>query len=266
MRALIRNGAYQALALSGQLDRRRVRAVEAGEGWCSVLVFHRVSDVDQEDGVTITQARFRRILSLLRERYVVIGASELVGRISSRKPLTGREVVITFDDGYLDNATHAAPLLLEKGLPATFFLTAGYIGTNKRFPWDIAKSISAPAMAWHDARELHQAGFEIGCHTYTHPNLGTEPVAHAAHELTEAKELIEDKVGAVVNHFAYPFGSRQNIRPEWIAEVKARGFASLFSGFGGTATNRDSPFWIPRMGASHQRTLTALLIDIDQAW
>jgi peptidoglycan/xylan/chitin deacetylase (PgdA/CDA1 family) len=261
-----RRAAYQALRASGWLALRRARRTAAGAGWCSVLVFHRVTSTAPEDGITMSPPRFRRVLRMLRDRYTVITASDLISRLSGGAPLTGREVVISFDDGYLDNYEIAAPLLEEFGLPAIFFLTAGYVGTAKPFPWDDAKRISAPLMTWTQAAELIGRGHEIGCHTWSHPDLGVTPVDRWQAELLDARAFMENKLSTRVAHFAYPFGGRNNITADWVAAAERAGFASLFCGFGGLATGRDSPFWIPRMGASHQRTLSELRIEMDDAW
>jgi peptidoglycan/xylan/chitin deacetylase (PgdA/CDA1 family) len=266
LKDLSRIAAYHLRNASGAIRRRRDRRIAVGEGWASVIVFHRVTDDVREDGITIAPWRFRAVLQVLKNHYHVISASHLLERMRGGPALTGREVVITFDDGYLDNYEIAAPLLDEFNFPAVFFLTAGYIGGQKRFPWDEAKGIPGPLMSWEQAREMAASNFEIGCHTRTHPDLGKESIASARSELIDLRPFMEDKLGAPVRHFAYPFGGRGNITPEWIAAAKQAGFSSLFTGFGGLATAKDDMFWIPRLGASHQRSTTELRIDLDDAW
>ena len=53
-----------------------------------------------------------------------------------RGKLPRRGVVITFDDGYLDNLENALPLLRAAGMPATIYIATGYVGTNREFWWD----------------------------------------------------------------------------------------------------------------------------------
>jgi peptidoglycan/xylan/chitin deacetylase (PgdA/CDA1 family) len=263
---LARRAAYRALQVSGYLAYHRARRVSSGGGWATILVFHRVTDQAPEDAITLAPARFASMLRVLRRAYRVISATELVSALRHRRPFSGREVVISFDDGYLDNYDTAAPLLRDQGLPAVFFLTAGYVGTAQRFPWDVEKGIDGPLMSWSQAAELVRHGFEVGCHTWSHADLGREPIASWNRELLDARRFMEDRLGAAVPHFAYPFGGRQHIRPEWVEAARRAGFSSLFCGFGGAVTIQDDPYWIPRLGAGHHRSPSELRIDLDQAW
>lgn len=263
MKSLARRAAYRALAGSGVLAYQRYRKVHRGAGWATILVYHTLAD--RHDGITIRPRLFREILAMLKRDYHVISTSELVTRLRQGGPFTGREVVITFDDGYLDNYEIAAPALAELGLPATFYLTAGYVGTTRQFPWDAAAGHTTRMMSWEQAREMHAMGFEIGHHTWSHPNLGTEPIASAPRELGDSKAKLEDELGAPVVHFAYPFGGKQNIRPEWIDAAREAGLETTFSCHGGLVRTGVDPYHIPRLGA-HQRTLTDLRIELDDAW
>jgi peptidoglycan/xylan/chitin deacetylase (PgdA/CDA1 family) len=202
---------------------------------------------------------------MLREHYDVITLTELVARLHSGEPLTGREVAITFDDGYLDNYEFAAPVLSDLGLPACFYLTAGFIGSDRQFPWDAQQGRRTVMMSWHQAREMHRMGFEIGCHTWNHPDLGTEPIASASREVGDARAKLQDEIGAPVVHFAYPFGGAHNIRPDWIDAIRDAGFVSNGSCHGGQVHSGDDPLMLARVGC-HQRTVTDVRIEIDTPW
>ncbi len=265
MKPLVRRMVYRGLRSSGLLAVKRAWHGWRGDGWATVLVFHRLGE-PARDGLTIQLARFRRILELLRATYRVLPLRELVSRVHSRATFTGRDVAITFDDGYRDNYEVAAPLLQQFGLPACFFLTVGYIGTERRFPWDEQRGVTCKLMTWEQSRELQQQGFEIGCHTWSHADLGATSTAHASRELSDARSFMEDKLGSQVVHFAYPFGEPENITPEWVDAVADAGFISNFSAHGGVVTPGVSPYAIPRTNASYQPALTELRIDMDRPW
>jgi peptidoglycan/xylan/chitin deacetylase (PgdA/CDA1 family) len=208
---------------------------------------------------------FAEMARMVRAEYHVISLTELITRLRHQRPFTGREVVITFDDGYLDNYEFAVPVLQELGVSACFYLTAGFVGTTRQFPWDAAKGRTTVMMSWQHAREIHDLGLEIGCHTWSHPDLGTEPIASAQRELHDARGRIEDEIGAHVAHFAYPFGGPRNIRPEWVGAVREAGFESNVHCHGGQVVAGDDPFWIAREGC-HQRSPTDVRIIVDDPW
>ena len=102
-----------------------------------VLVFHRVVPEDRSDPLRrrLSSTDFDQQLSWLRKLAPVVSLDTLNDQLHSGH-LPHRQVVITFDDGYRDNRYVAAPILQSHGLPATFYLTAGWIGTERRWWWD----------------------------------------------------------------------------------------------------------------------------------
>lgn len=262
----LRRATFVAMKGSGVLSIRRWHRRRRDQGTAAVLCFHRVNPHLPEDGLTITPGRFRSILAYLRRHYVITTVDDLVTAIRNGVAFTGREVVITFDDGYLDNYEHAAPLLDEFGLTATFFVVAGHVGTDRVFWWDVEKGVDSAMMSWPQVRELASGGHTIGAHTWSHPDLGREPPTSAEQELSAARSFIEDQVGLPVQHFAYPYGGRTNMTRAWQEEVRSRGFVSCFSAFNGLVTRHSDPYLIERIGASPQRSVEELAIDIEEAW
>jgi peptidoglycan/xylan/chitin deacetylase (PgdA/CDA1 family) len=102
-------------------------------------------------------------------------------------------VCITFDDGCETDLIAAAPILREFGHRATFYLTAGFLGTPGY-------------LSANQVRELDSLGFEIGCHSMTHPYLSDLSDADLSHEIVEAKLHIEQILGRAVEHFSCPGG------------------------------------------------------------
>jgi peptidoglycan/xylan/chitin deacetylase (PgdA/CDA1 family) len=98
-----------------------------------ILVFHRVNDEQDPFFPSLPTAVFAARMRHIAEQYVVLTVEELADRVR-RREVPRRALALTFDDGYRDALTHAAPVLARHGLPATIFLATGYIGTSE-MPW-----------------------------------------------------------------------------------------------------------------------------------
>jgi peptidoglycan/xylan/chitin deacetylase (PgdA/CDA1 family) len=124
-----------------------------------ILTYHRVNDDADPFFSALPTAVFERQMRHVARNYRVLPVEELVERLE-RGGLPRNALAITFDDGYRDNLTHAAPILARLGLPATIFLATGFIGTAE-VPWfdRLAQGLKKSAATtvrtpWNEALEL----------------------------------------------------------------------------------------------------------------
>ena len=94
-----------------------------------ILTFHRINDDHDPFFPSLPTGVFEQRMAYLAETCRVLTVEQLVKRARAGN-LPANAVAITFDDGYRDNLTHAAPILARLGLPATIFLATGFIGTT----------------------------------------------------------------------------------------------------------------------------------------
>ena len=194
-------------AVRNAVDRRRQRSR------LTVLTYHQVKD-PADDCSTVSPAAFSEQMRHLKAHYDVVSLSEGVAAVTARGSAR-RLVAITFDDGYRDNATVAAPILRSLGLPACFFVSTDMIGSAVPFPHDVAQRRPPQEhMSWDDVRELAANGFEIGSHTCSHADMGAVALAEGRNELRGSRERIEHELGRPVSLFAFPYGHRTNVRPD----------------------------------------------------
>ncbi|RPI79645.1 MAG: hypothetical protein EHM45_02120 [Desulfobacteraceae bacterium] len=93
-----------------------------------ILFYHRVNT--SKNPFIIDPAQFEVQIRYLAGHFNILGLSEFLDLIAGRKPIRNG-LLITFDDGYQDNYTHAYPVLKKYGLPAAIFLTTDFIdGTH----------------------------------------------------------------------------------------------------------------------------------------
>jgi peptidoglycan/xylan/chitin deacetylase (PgdA/CDA1 family) len=98
-----------------------------------ILTFHRVNDDHDPFFPAVPTPVFEERMAYIARHYLVLTVEELVERMQ-RGAAPRNALAITFDDGYRDTLTHAAPVLARHGLRATIFLATGYIGTPEP-PW-----------------------------------------------------------------------------------------------------------------------------------
>jgi peptidoglycan/xylan/chitin deacetylase (PgdA/CDA1 family) len=94
-----------------------------------ILTYHRVNDDADDFLPAISTKVFERHMVYVASAYRVMPLDEMVQR-ARKGSLPRNSLALTFDDGYRDNLTHAAPILHRHGLPATVFLATGLIGTG----------------------------------------------------------------------------------------------------------------------------------------
>ncbi len=105
-------------------------------GTALILLYHRVADLSSDPfQLAVTPRHFAEHLEVLRAVCTPVTLADL-----DRNPITGRAprrpIAVTFDDGYADILEQAKPLLEQFDIPATVFVTSGYLGSASGFWWD----------------------------------------------------------------------------------------------------------------------------------
>lgn len=108
-----------------------------------ILAYHRIYDMGDEDKfpfdpelVSATPEEFEIQIKYVKKYFNVVSFKDVINHIDGKKSLPKRPVIITFDDGHYDNYSNAFPVLKSLKVPATIFLSTGYIGTDDIFWFD----------------------------------------------------------------------------------------------------------------------------------
>jgi peptidoglycan/xylan/chitin deacetylase (PgdA/CDA1 family) len=213
----------------------------------TIVAFHRVNDEQAADGMTCSSAKFEAFCRFFQRHFRVISLSEQVAGCRARQDMGGT-LSITFDDGYLDNFEVAAPILRKLHLPAAFFVTTGFIGSHALAPWDSDLLLQPSWMSWDHLRTLASQGFEVGCHTDTHIDMGSADPETVREELEISKRKLLDELGTPAQLFAYPFGGREHISARSRELVREAGFVCCISCFGGVNRQAANPYDLNRIG------------------
>ena len=172
-----------------------------------ILMYHQLADGDPQhpDRYTVSPSMFEQHLQLLASRgYRSVSLEEWRRAMFARRPLDGRCVAITFDDGYRNFLEHAWPLLQRYGYAATMFLPTQYIGHENT--WDQSPHNGPPLLTWAEIRKLQIEGVEFGAHSVTHPLLTSLSPTEVAREALLSRTTIEKELRTNITAFAYPYG------------------------------------------------------------
>jgi len=173
--------------------------------------------------------------------------------------LDGRYYHLSFDDGFKNNLTNAAPLLVERQIPASFFIATDFIGVSyaaaERYCSEQLRLEGVVEfLNWDDCRSLVSHGFEVGSHTRGHVVLSSQRPKELREELQISRKVIQDQLSVACDFFAWPFGQPsdvEGVEPDAFWEA---GYQAVFGAFRGRVQPRKTlahaiprhhlePFW-----------------------
>ena len=177
-----------------------------------VIMYHRFIKSTEEKGihgtylhVDMLEKHFKLIKKMGFEAitFECLSKMKLIDRLKSNK----RYIIITVDDGYIDNLTLMLPLLKKYQLKAVVYVVTG----EEYNRWDVDGPNNSEKrvelMGKSDIKELSESGLvEIGGHTLSHPRLPKINLAKQQHEVVTNKHQLEEIIGNKLTSFAYPYG------------------------------------------------------------
>lgn len=194
----------------------------AGDG-LAVLIYHRVGGRTSVS-VDLPTDRFTEQLAHLGEHYLPVPLAEAAAALEVGLRPPGRPpIVVTFDDGTADFVDEALPLLVDHDVPVTLYVATEFVERRVPFP------DGGTPVSWAGLADAVSTGLvTIGSHTHTHRLLDRAEPSIVADELDRSIDLIGDRLGLPVDHFAYPkavIGS-----PAAEAAVRARFVTAALAG------------------------------------
>jgi peptidoglycan/xylan/chitin deacetylase (PgdA/CDA1 family) len=163
-----------------------------------VLIYHRVGGGSGLE-LDLSRDRFAAQMADLAASGRAATLDAALDALTASEPPPLDPVVVTFDDGTADFVDVAVPVLAEHGVPATLYLATAFVEEQREMPY------GAPPVSWDGLRDALDTGFvTVGSHTHTHALLDRAPLDVVREELDTSNRLIEDRLGVIPTHFAYP--------------------------------------------------------------
>lgn len=196
--------------------------------------------------------------------------------ISGADAIAGSNLLLTFDDGFASNRIVAEKVLRPLGIRAVFFVIPGFVdlvdrGDSQRF---IANYIQPGTqintlpphlynMSWGDLEALLEQGHTLGGHTWTHARLSKiHSIEELKGEIVGSADVLQDRLGATIEHFAYTFGDLKSFSQPALALARRR-FRFVYSGLRGDNARGISPWALRRdaISARDSRTNLGALVE-----
>lgn len=196
-----------------------------------VLYYHSVNEAESNE-VTISPEKLRRELQYIKEQgYITLTIDQVNEYIQNNAKIPEKSILITFDDGYMDNYTEAFPILKELNMTATIFC--------------ITSSLDGSYYMSHEAiKEMYDYGISIQSHTVNHLHLDTLSYDEQLKELKKSKEELESIIGNEVISIAFPFG---DYNKDTVKAAEAAGYKLAFTTNQGLSNQKTSPLELNRI-------------------
>jgi peptidoglycan/xylan/chitin deacetylase (PgdA/CDA1 family) len=159
-----------------------------------IILYHRIDTSPINSQYYVPPAKFDEEMKLLHDwGYQTITTELLIKAITEGADLPPRPLLITFDDGHLNNYTTAFPIMQKYGFTGVLYIVANYLGADQYMNADQIKEMAA-------------AGWEVGSHSISHSDLTSLEPYRQRYEVVESRTLLEEALGVPVLTIAYPFG------------------------------------------------------------
>lgn len=230
------------------------KAKQAGDNVLPILMYHNIAQVPADlrvyRSLYVSPGKFARQMWLLKQLgYTGLSMSAALPYLRGQRQ--GRVVVITLDDGYVDNLDAALPVLRQFGFSATTYVVSGSIGRCNQ--WDAERlGVRKPLMSVGELRRWNDAGMETGAHTRTHPRLTHSNDAALREEIHGCKTDLEDRLGSAVTQFCYPYG---DVDDRVAAVVREAGYEAATTTRRGRAVAGADLWRLPRVQIARHHIL-----------
>lgn len=230
-----------------------------------ILTYHQIDDAPPKGApfrsLYVSPAAFSRQMGWLKILgYQGLSVSALQPYLSGKR--SGKVVGITLDDGYLNNLTHALPVLQRHGFSATCYVVSQRVGQTNE--WDHHNGIAPTPLM--DARQLRQwmaGGQEIGAHTRHHADLTQIDAASARDEIFRSKAELEELIAQPVNQFCYPYGKFSDVHAELVRQA---GYSSATTTVRSRCLADEDLMRLPRAVVVRSTTLFGLWLKVATAY
>jgi len=229
---------YRSVYLAGR---------HARDGGITILSYHSIDN--HNTPLSVSPDLFRaQMAALASEGCVALTMAQVAEHFRRSQPFPRRAVAITFDDGFENVLTEAAPVMVEHGFAGTVYAITGMVGRVTRWTDRGVPLPSLSLLTWLQLGELQAQGFEIGAHSVSHGFLTQYDPDALRHEVGDPQDAIFQNLSTLAETFAYPQGDYSR---RVVAQVMSMGYITAVTVNQGRATLDSDRFTLPRLLVSN---------------
>lgn len=177
-------------------------AISSGGRGPLVLMYHGTPSIKKNSSIySVTANNFQHQLDLLKNQG---WTTKCISDLSNIDKFPDKTVILTFDDGYLNNFDGAYFPLIERKMIATWFIVSNLIG--KQADWLKTTSTETALLDKSQLIEMARSGMEIGSHSLNHVKLPKVSAENQRKQISDSKKQLENLLSLPVKSFAYPYG------------------------------------------------------------
>lgn len=201
-----------------------------------ILMYHYISTAPSAQdriryGLSVPPEMFEAQLKLLHDNgFTTITLRDLYEYLAVGTPLPEKPIILTFDDGYVDNYTNAFRILQKYGMSGTFFVLTGKADAGD------------PAyLSWDMIQEMSKAGMDIQLHSRDHLDMRNRSYDWLVFQIIGGRQSIEGHTGKPVIFIAYPSGKYDANVQRFLANTSF--WAAVTTAFGTSHVLKDALLW-----------------------
>jgi peptidoglycan/xylan/chitin deacetylase (PgdA/CDA1 family) len=167
----------------------------------AILTYHSIDP--SRSPISLDERSFRAHVAWLAAREVQAVPLDWILKVPDARDA----VALTFDDGFVNFAEAAWPLLAHNDLPVTLFVVTQRAGTDNRWDGRPRRGVpTLPLLDWDGVCRLVEKGLSLGSHSRTHPDLTRVSDTQLADEIEGSAEDLARRTGVRPTAFCYPYG------------------------------------------------------------
>lgn len=200
-----------------------------------ILLYHCVTDTDT-DSLCISKTNFVDQITFLKKEYKIISIYDFQQHLQENN-LEKKTILLTFDDGYLDNYENVYPIIKKLGVPVTIFVS-NYI---------LQKKIRTLASFSKKMLEMKKSNLvTFGAHTKSHRKLSDLKLCEQRLEIISNKLFLQKLIKEKIKFFAFPYGQRGDYSDATLDIIKQSGFKLALTAYPGIVTVFSDRYKLPR--------------------